>query len=219
MYYAVDMERLLMKLHDRYKQLKVYGQKNSDSVSVKESKSTKANISSLSGTDKDYSTDRFYDMWAMRRNNALFKEMCIECGLPVPKWYYMKEHIDLRILKEIHYPVVVKPVEMCEDAYIFICHTEEELLEGYNLALGSSESRQVVVEEYVYGSVFAAPVYVSNGEVFSHHSYVTAYMDAIQKMVKKFYMRDGKFILNGIKSSEGSFFIGFELREWGKYSA
>ena len=207
-----------MRLHDKYKQLKVYGQKNGGSVGEKESKSTKGKISSMPATDSKFSR-LDYDIWEMRKNNALFKEMCIQCQLPAPKWYYMTENIDPKILENIHYPVVVKPVEMCEDAYIFICHSEEELLEGYNLAIGTSESRQVVVEEYVNGIVFAAPVFVSNGNVYNDDPNVAAYTDALQLMVQKIHMQNGKFILNGIHNEEGSFFIGFELREWGKYSA
>lgn len=218
MYYAVVMERFLIKLQDKYRQFKESGLKKGDSVREKESKSTNLKNASVAGTVKK-STELFYDMWEIRRNNALFKEMCLECGLPAPKWYYMKENIDPAILEEIHYPVVVKPVEMCEDTYVFICHSEEELLEGYNQAIGNSESRQVVVEEYVNGVVFASSVYVSNGEAYSHYEHVSAYQDAIQNMVDKIHMQNGKFILHGIKNDEGSFFIGFELREWGKYSA
>lgn len=218
MYYAVDMERFLIRLHDKYRQFKAYGQKNSDSLKDKEGKSTKFDNGRKS-MHADTTTDRFYDVWEMSKNNALFKEMCIECELPVPKWYYMTANIDPAILDRIHYPVVVKPVEMCEDAYIFICYTEEELLEGYNLALGTSESRKVVVEEYVNGIVFAASVYIENGKAYSHDAHVTAYLDAVQNMIRKVHMSDGKFILNGIRNDEGSFFIGLELREWGKHSA
>lgn len=218
MYDADDMERFLLRLHDRYKQLKVYGLKNSGSVGEKESKSTKGKISSMSATDQKEKKN-YYDIWEIRKNNALFKEMCLECGLPAPKWYYMKENIDPRILENIHYPVVVKPVEMCEDAYVFICHSEEELLQGYNLAIGNSDSRQVVVEEYVHGIVFASAVYVNNGEAISDDAYVAVYSEALQQMVQKINMQNGMFILNGIKNDEGSFFIGLELLEWGKYSA
>lgn len=218
-YYAIVMEKFLLKLQDSYRKFKVYGQKTGDSGREKERKSTKKNSASKSVADSKNSADRFYDMWEIRRNNALFKEMCLECGLPAPKWYYMKENIDPEILSSIHYPVVVKPVEMCEDAYIFICHTEEELLEGYNQAIGYSQSRQVVVEEYVNGVVFASSVYVNNGEAYSHYEHVSAYNEALQKMVEKIHMQNGKFLLHGIKNEEGSFFISFELREWGKHSA
>lgn len=218
MYYAVDMERLLMRLHDRYKQFKVYGQKNSSSVATEESKSTKMKKGSASITD-NRSSKHSYDMWEIRNNNALFKELCIDCGLPAPKWYYMTENIDPKILDCIHYPVVVKPVEMCEDAYIFICYSEEELFEGYNSAIGNSESRQVVVEEYVKGVVFASAVYVQNGAVYVNEEHMSAHKEALQKMVEKMHMDNGKFLLHGIKNNEGCFFIGFELREWGRFSA
>lgn len=89
--------------------------------------------------------------WDITNDKLAFKKACIECGLPVPKEFELDIELKAENIAKITYPVVVKPTDGCSSIGLHICHNEEELVEGYKDAYEKSESKQVVVEEFVSG--------------------------------------------------------------------
>lgn len=84
-------------------------------------------------------------------NKAKFKKLCREHDVPVVKEYDIHSPLTIEDVKEIRFPVVVKPVDNSGSRGVFICRNENELIEGYNKALIFSTSGQVIVEDLMSG--------------------------------------------------------------------
>ena len=77
-------------------------------------------------------------------NKHLFKNECKKYDIPVVTQYTIEEALQ----KEI-YPYIIKPVDSYGSRGITVCHNREELYKGYEKALASSKSRQVVIERFI----------------------------------------------------------------------
>lgn len=94
------------------------------------------------------------EQWAIGTNKRLFKEMCIRHKVPVTKFYEITEDNYVEKSVVIDYPVVTKPVDNNGSTGIKICNNQQEFLAGYQKAVSNSETRDVLVEEYIpYDSV------------------------------------------------------------------
>lgn len=89
--------------------------------------------------------------WACNRDKGRFKEHCRAVGLDVPKRYPLSKPFAAEILKQIAYPVIVKPVDGSAARGISVCHTEEELREAFDKAYLHSNVGDVIVEDYIEG--------------------------------------------------------------------
>lgn len=70
-----------------------------------------------------------------------FRDICVKSGITVPK------HFDIN--DEIKFPVIVKPVDNGGSRGISICNHKNELDFAYNKALSVSDSKKVIIEEYI----------------------------------------------------------------------
>ncbi|MDD7305120.1 MAG: ATP-grasp domain-containing protein [Peptoniphilaceae bacterium] len=84
--------------------------------------------------------------WEMCTNKAVFKQKCIEAGIPVAKTYAYE---DRKIDGKIGYPVVTKPVDNNGSTGISICNNIEELEKGYKKAINNSKSKTILIEEFI----------------------------------------------------------------------
>ncbi|MCM1308223.1 MAG: ATP-grasp domain-containing protein [Butyrivibrio sp.] len=112
----------------------------------------------------------------LTRNKSLFKEKCMEYGIPVPKNYYTGSKTDESIKEAISYPVIVKPTDRSGRIGISICKSEEELDKAIELALEKSESKTYLVEQYIEGTEFSAGYSFIDGEIslsFLNEKYIT----------------------------------------------
>lgn len=103
--------------------------------------------------------------WAAARNKTIFKSYCAGCGLDTPKRYPLTEAFDTELLEKIDYPVITKPSDASSQKGFHICRTEEELREGYEDALGYSDNRDIIVEDYIEGPEFDIICYVHEGQL------------------------------------------------------
>lgn len=103
--------------------------------------------------------------WEATRNKLAFKEHCMAVGLDVPKLYPLVKPFDPELLRQIQYPVIVKPTDACASLGLTRCDNEEQLIEGYDFALKYSASGKVVVEEYVNGLEIAPAHFIVDGKV------------------------------------------------------
>lgn len=79
------------------------------------------------------------EQWDFFENKKKFKELCTKFGIDVAKTYD-KENAE--------FPVIVKPVDSSGSRGFSICHNEEELEKGIELALSFSESKNLLIEEF-----------------------------------------------------------------------
>ena len=89
--------------------------------------------------------------WEITNDKAKFKESRRQCHIPTPVGYSLDINFKQEDLKNISYPVVVKPVDRASSIGLHICDNEEELIAGYKDAYEKSASKKVIVEEFVKG--------------------------------------------------------------------
>lgn len=95
----------------------------------------------------------------------LAKCLFLKHNISVPAEYKIrKDHFtdDINVLK---YPILMKPVDCSGQEGIFICRNKTEAIQGYEFALHSSRSKEVVVEDYLYGDYIVVCFTVQNGYV------------------------------------------------------
>ena len=105
--------------------------------------------------------------WATARDKERFKKHCVDCGINVPKIYEICGPISIseELLKEISWPVIVKPTDSYAQIGLSVCYNAEELRKGYQFALQNSRMGKVVVEEYVEGDEIAAVYLLKDGQI------------------------------------------------------
>ena len=94
--------------------------------------------------------------WVYSKDKALFKEECKKAGVQVPTDYYVDGENLEQILKNVKYPVVVKPVDQNGNRGVSYCYDEKDLLEAVKLARESSRSDKLIIEKLIRGEESAA---------------------------------------------------------------
>ena len=103
-------------------------------------------------------------MLTMATNKVDFKETCEQFGVPVPKTYVLGGEISEEILKEITYPVFVKPLDASGSRGAGCCNNEEELIKQFTEAVSYSSSGNAIVEDYITGTEFLLDYVGVDGE-------------------------------------------------------
>lgn len=98
------------------------------------------------------------------RNKLRFKKRCMQYGLKVPKYFQLEEPFNKKKLSEIIYPVIVKPTDSCAQQGLSLCWNEKELSIGYHRAMEKSPSKQVLIEEYIFGNEIDIFYFIDNGK-------------------------------------------------------
>lgn len=97
-------------------------------------------------------------------NKDLSKQLCIDHGISVSKRYEIKSIDDIDKL-DISFPVLTKPVDNSGQRGIFVCLNKNELNQKYQESLEFSDSKNVMIEEYVQGDYTVMFFTVQNGHV------------------------------------------------------
>ena len=92
------------------------------------------------------------------RDKLKFKRACRESGIPcVPEFQYGEV---------LRFPVIVKPVDRAGSIGINVAYNQEEFERDYAYALSLSETKQVIIEEYINDGVkFDVYYYVQDGKI------------------------------------------------------
>ena len=92
------------------------------------------------------------------RDKLKFKQACRESGIPcVPEYKYGEE---------IRFPVIVKPVDRAGSIGINVAYNQADFERDYAYAMSLSETKQVIIEEYINDGVkFDVYYYVQDGEI------------------------------------------------------
>lgn len=104
------------------------------------------------------------EQWDSVESKELFRELCEMTGVPSPKTYFSGKEIPDELWSTFKYPLVLKPVDASASVGVFICHGEEELRSHTEEALGHSEKKTLIIEEFVSGSEFTAHYTISGGK-------------------------------------------------------
>lgn len=109
-----------------------------------------------------YATEEQIELtWNKRR----FKDLCRECGVRIPQDYLMDPRAELAEDSDIHFPVIVKPVDYAGRNGISICDTKEQLAKAMAFARSKSVTDSILVEDYIVGQEFAALYTIVDGEI------------------------------------------------------
>lgn len=154
-------------------------------------------------------------------NKRYFKDICIQCGVPVAKDYNLDD-------LHIPFPIVVKPADNSGSRGFAICHSRQELETAYQNALTLSKSQTVIIEDYLEGREVTLYYTVQCGEVFlsliseRYHQpglpqvpaatlffreycslYTKEMHDSVVRFVRLLGMENGSFILQAYYTRDG----------------
>ena len=102
--------------------------------------------------------------WETARDKKAYKEACRRAGLSVPAEYRVRESVSELEGADIHFPVIVKPVDCCGQAGLSKCDDMEMLRAGYEKAMACSPGKNIVIEDYIYGIETDAFIYICENE-------------------------------------------------------
>ena len=98
-------------------------------------------------------------------NKEKSKQLCIDHGISVSKRYQVNSIEDIDNLTDISFPVLTKPVDNSGQRGIFVCQSCDELKKLYETSLQFSQSKNVMIEEYVQGDYTVMFYTIQNGHV------------------------------------------------------
>lgn len=94
---------------------------------------------------------------ALAMNKVKTKMVVEKFGVPVAADKVIDEAVDLdEVLREVEFPIVIKPVELGSSVGVSIAKNESEFKEG--VKKGFSHSKELVLEQYVSGREFTVTV-------------------------------------------------------------
>ncbi len=82
-------------------------------------------------------------------NKAFFKEACKKHGVTSVPSYNISEDFNEEDLKQVDFPVIVKPVDSYSGKGITICQSKEQLNEAIKKAIETSSSKKFLVEKFM----------------------------------------------------------------------
>ena len=166
----------------------------------------------------------------LTRNKRTFKDACGKYDIPTPKDYCFSYPMTVEEKAGIEYPVIVKPADYAGRKGISVCSSAGELDAAVEYAAGKSQSKTVIVEDYLEGLEFASVYTLSDGAISLscvNEKYITGDQERKTGLCEflispaSFYSRyleelDGKLrnFIRGIGAKNGViFFQGMVTRE------
>lgn len=168
-----------------------------------------ANDLNLPGFDKPRETQILH-------NKEKFREYCNKIGLPVPRVICSINSDNVGSLNEInHFPALIKPSDSFSGKGISKVFTNAELEPAIKAALQHSRNKEIVIEEFVTGSLHSISVFIEDQKIIwvdfvdefclilpyqvSNSSYPSSLstgiqnsvIDSIQTLVKDLSLADG----------------------------
>jgi biotin carboxylase len=94
-----------------------------------------------------------------------FKKLCKRFDIPVVKEYRIDYPFTNEDIKDLQYPVLIKPVDNSGARGIFICHNADKLMEKYPISLSFSKSKKVIIEKYMSFKEATIFYLIQNGDI------------------------------------------------------
>ena len=115
---------------------------------------------------------------------SYMKKIFSENGVPTSRFVVM-DSFDEEKIKELRYPIIVKPVDAYSSRGVSKVKNLEELKEAFKVAVGISRTKNAIVEEFVEGDEISVDVYIEDGK---------AHVLCLTNLYK--IGEDGKFVIN-----------------------
>lgn len=97
-------------------------------------------------------------------SKELMKRVFAEHDIPTSKYVIMEE-FDADKVKELVYPLIVKPVDSYSSRGVRKVYSEGELRTAFEAAVEISRTNKAIVEEFVEGEELTVDVYIEDGKV------------------------------------------------------
>ena len=101
----------------------------------------------------------------LTRNKRSFKDACARYDLPTPKDYCFSYPMAAEEKAAIEYPVIVKPADYAGRKGISVCFCADELDAAVEYAASKSQSKTIIVEDYLEGLEFASVYTLADGKI------------------------------------------------------
>ena len=111
---------------------------------------------------------KFYasrEQWDITGQKREFKNVAKKAGLPVVPEFVLSENPTREELDAVEYPVVVKPVDGMGSQGVYLCQTEEEMLEARKKALEFSRSKTLMIEKFMSGFITVFYMTIIDGKI------------------------------------------------------
>ncbi len=101
----------------------------------------------------------------LTRNKRIFKDEISKYGVPVPRDYSFSYPVSDEVKDKVEYPVIVKPADYAGRKGITVCYSRSELDTAVEYAASKSQSKTVIIEDYIDGVEFSSVYTLSKGEI------------------------------------------------------
>jgi len=101
----------------------------------------------------------------LTRNKRTFKDECQKYGIPTPKDYCFGYPMSDEDKEKIEYPVIVKPADYAGRKGISVCNSKDELDTAIEYAASKSQSKTIIIEDYLEGTEFSSIYTIVDGKV------------------------------------------------------
>lgn len=95
----------------------------------------------------------------------LYRAFAKRVGIPNPKVVEYRTEADLEKVKSLHFPVIVKPVDLFGGMGMRKCRDMEEVREALSIALADSRMSHVLIEEFLEGTNHGFTAMIYRGKV------------------------------------------------------
>lgn len=101
----------------------------------------------------------------LTRNKRVFKDICQKYGIHVPKDYCFSYPVPQEDKDKIKFPVIVKPADNAGRKGISVCYDSGTLDEAIEYAASKSESKTIIIEDYIEGVEISAIYTIVDGQI------------------------------------------------------
>ena len=96
-------------------------------------------------------------------DKELMKKVFVENNIPTSRYVVMNQ-LDMEQIKDLKYPLIVKPVDAYSSKGVRKVMNEAELREAFDAAVEISRNKNAIVEEFCVGEEISVDIFVSDGK-------------------------------------------------------
>lgn len=96
-------------------------------------------------------------------DKELMKKVFVENNIPTSRYVVMNQ-LDMEQIKDLKYPLIVKPVDAYSSRGVRKVMNEAELREAFDTAVEISRNKNAIVEEFCVGEEISVDIFVSDGK-------------------------------------------------------
>lgn len=88
-------------------------------------------------------------------NKYLMRCAMRDAGIDGPKFILVERDFDVNQIKNFEYPLIIKPVDLSSSRGVMKINSKEELQAAIDYALGWSQTKQAILEEFIEGKEYS----------------------------------------------------------------